>query len=1144
MLGSTGGETVLGAEGDDSVSALSGNNSVDGGVGNDTLSGTTGTDSLLGADGADSLSGDTGANTLSGGLGADTLSGDGTLAGDDGDDVLTGLSGTGLLRGGVGADTLNGGAGTDTITGGTSTDSLAGGTGADIFTFATGDASVLTGGAVETISDFTTTEFDHYLVGLAAATSYFTSAGAATYAAALSSAQSLISAGLHDVISTVVASDGTYVFADTDGDNVLDTAVRLAGVTSGVLTGDVGADTLTGNAGADYIHGYDGNDSLSGDNSPGAGGNDTLVGGNGADTMNGGLGDDVFVYRGSSEAAAGELVDGVSGTDTVLVVGSTTFNSGVAFSNIDVLSIAAGQDATISTAQLATLPTVSGGAGSTLTVNVTSGGTYTLPSSPGYAGVGVRVVGGAGNESITGWSGNESLVGQGGDDTLFGSTGNDTLSGGSGADSLAGGPGSDVFIYATPGEPSVGDVVDGGTDSNDILFAASVDVSMVSFSNINRVMLYHGFSGTFAGSQVTGQAWQIVGTGGGPVETVIVNAAANATVTLSSITSVLNAAFVLNGSTGNEILTGSLGSDSITGGAGSDVMNGGAGDDTFIYGGSGDLAAGETVDGGAAEGIDTIRFAASTDVSLATFANIDIISLAEGVTATFATSQIFFKSWTVVGTAGGSVETVIVNAGASRHVDLTTLSVDSNVFFVINGTNSGFGGDLFGTANGDSITSYGSAGDNFLGGGGADTMIGNDGDDAFNIVNSEGVAGEIIDGGGGSDIVYIAGAADLSGVTLTNIETIKIEDASVATFSGAQVTGQTWQVRGTFAGAAETLVVNAAAGATVSLSSLSFGDPVAIFLNGSTGAESLVGSVAADSIFGGTGADTLTGGLGEDTLAGGDGNDTFVYNGTPETGATERLDGGNGTDTVRLASNTNLSSVTVTNVEAFSLADGVTLTFTAAQVAGQSWAINGTAGGGAENLIVTSATGGTANLSGLTGLANLSITVNGQLGAETLVGSSGAETIAASDGADSVLGGGGADSLSAGADADTVIGGAGSDTLSGGAGSDRFVFAAGDAASTSLATLEVINDFVAADDEIALGVTGGAGNTDFTTAISYNAALTAAITLIAGGTKDIVVTDTGTDTFVFADTNGDNVLDTVIQLTGTGLGLTAGDFVA
>ena len=124
------------------------------------------------------------------------------------------------------------------------------------------------------------------------------------------------------------------------------------------------------------------------------------------------------------------------------------------------------------------------------------------------------------------------------------------------------------------------------------------------------------------------------------------------------------------------------------------------------------------------------------------------------------------------------------------------------------------------------------------------------------------------------------------------------------------------------------------------------------------------------------------------------------------------------------------------------------------------------------------------------------------------------------------------------------MGGAGSDTLSGGAGSDRFVFATGDASSSTLGSLEVITDFVAVDDEIALGVTGTLGNTAFTTAATYAAALTAATTAITAGTQDILVIEAGTDTFVFADTNNDNVLDTVIQLTGTGLGLTAGDFVA
>jgi Ca2+-binding RTX toxin-like protein len=531
----------------------------------------------------------------------------------------------------------------------------------------------------------------------------------------------------------------------------------------------------------------------------------------------------------------------------VLVVGSTTFNSTVAFNNIDALSIAAGQDATISTAQLATLPTVSGGSGSTLTVNVTAA-TYTLPSSQGYSGVAVRVVGDGSDQFITGWTGDESIQGLGGNDTLVGDTGNDTLSGGVGNDSVIGGLGNDVFVFGGTSEVTSGETVDGTSGTDTLLVTASTDLTGLVMANIDGVSIASGQTATFTGAQVTGQSWTVTGVAGGQEEVLAVNAAANATVNLSTIfTAVTNASIALNGNTGNEVLTGSLGSD------------------------------------------------------------------------------------------------------------------------------------------------------------------------------------------------------------------------------------------------------------------------------------------------------TITGGLGIDVMAGGDGNDTFVYNGTPDTAVGETVNGGDGTDTVRLASNTNLTSVAFTNVEAFSLADGAALTLTAAQVAGQTWAINGTAGGGTEALNVTAATGGSASLASLTGLANLSINLNGALGAETLTGSSAADTIAASDGADSVLGGGGADSLSAGADADTVIGGAGSDTLSGGIGSDRFVFATGDASSTTLATLEVITDFVAADDAIALGVTGVLMTG---TALDYATALTTATGVITGGTSDIIAIDTGTNTFVFADTNGDNVLDTVIQLTGTLLGLTSGDFVA
>jgi Ca2+-binding RTX toxin-like protein len=67
-------------------------------------------------------------------------------------------------------------------------------------------------------------------------------------------------------------------------------------------------------------------------------------------------------------------------------------------------------------------------------VNVASGATYTLPNLT-YTSVSVRVVGDAGNESITGWTGVDSLSGL---------AGNDTLSGGAGTDSLVDG----AVVYA------------------------------------------------------------------------------------------------------------------------------------------------------------------------------------------------------------------------------------------------------------------------------------------------------------------------------------------------------------------------------------------------------------------------------------------------------------------------------------------------------------------------------------------------------------------------------------------------------------------------------------------------------------------------------------------------------------------------
>ena len=83
-----------------------------------------------------------------------------------------------------------------------------------------------------------------------------------------------------------------------------------------------------------------------------------------------------------------------------------------------------------------------------------------------------------------------------------------------------------------------------------------------------------------------------------------------------------------------------------------------------------------------------------------------------------------------------------------------------------------------------------------------------------------------------------------------------------------------------------------------------------------------------------------------------------------------------------------------------------------------------------------------------------------------------------------------------------------------------------------------------ADDSIALGVVGSGTNFEVlaSTPADYAAALAAATGVIGAGTADIVATTVSSVTYVFADTNADNVIDTVLALTGTVV-LTSADFV-
>ncbi|MFM8754112.1 MAG: calcium-binding protein, partial [Phenylobacterium sp.] len=437
--------------------------------------------------------------------------------------------------------------------------------------------------------------------------------------------------------------------------------------------------------------------------------------------------------------------------------------------------------------------------------------------------------------------------------------------------------------------------------------------------------------------------------------------------------------------------------------------------------------------------------------------------------------------------------------------------------------------------------------DQLSGGAGADTFI-------FNGTADVG-AGESVDGGADTDTLHLTATTDLSSVSITGIEALTLAEAADATFAGSQITGANWTVAGTTGGVVERVIVTAAANATVNLSGITTVTNAAFRIDGSTGDEVLTGTA---------GSDTITGGLGSDAMSGGGGDDTFVYNGTPDTSATETVNGGSGTDTVHLASNTNLSDVTFTDIEAFTIADGATLTLSPTQVGGQTWAVNGTSGGGTETLIVTSISGVALDLSTLTGLNHLAVTLNGAGGAETLTGTSVADTISGLVGADNLVGGAGADSLSGNDDADTLSGGIGGDTLSGGLGadiltggadSDRFVFGTTDSGLT-LGTADTIADFTSGADTLGLGLAGdataGTGNyveagaavADFTAALAAADLALAALNGTSAASQLYAFEFDGTNGYLFVDTDSDGDADQVIVLTGVdNTEISAGDIV-
>jgi Ca2+-binding RTX toxin-like protein len=248
------------------------------------------------------------------------------------------------------------------------------------------------------------------------------------------------------------------------------------------------------------------------------------------------------------------------------------------------------------------------------------------------------------------------------------------------------------------------------------------------------------------------------------------------------------------------------------------------------------------------------------------------------------------------------------------------------------------------------------------------------------------------------------------------------------------------------------------------------------------GNDTVTGNSGADDITGGAGNDSINGGNGNDTLFSGAGND-MVMGGE----GADLIVGGDGAGNDTYDGGKGIDTVRYTSAKA-----GIRIDLSKGTA--KSIATNDAAGIGSDKLI-------------------------------------GIENIISGDFADFIVGSNDANSILGGAGNDTINGGLGNDTLMGGDGADVFVFNSKPAANN----LDTISDFVVGVDKIQLSVTTFAKLKGASNYFVMEAPTTATQYLIYNSATGKLSYD--------ADGSGTKSSPIEIAIVGTGLSLTAADFV-
>jgi Ca2+-binding RTX toxin-like protein len=613
---------------------------------------------------------------------------------------------------------------------------------------------------------------------------------------------------------------------------------------------------------------------------------------------------------------------------------------------------------------------------------------------------------------------------------LIGGAGNDSLSGGAGDDELTGGEGHDVF-YMDEGTDTVTDLGNGA------------DVLVVSDNNVT-------VNGTVTDD------WTPDSNTSNDNGAVVLTVADGVDVDLSQAT-VGNTAtdgFTLDasgsskyGSSNASSLTGSAADDIIIGGRGDDILTGNAGDDELTGGAGNDIF---NVDGGS----DTI-----TDLG---FGEDDLKVSGEAVLDATVT-----HNWTADADTANDGGTVQLTVGDDVDVDLSqatvgdattdgfTLDASDNMYgsiltgsMAIDNITGGSGDDILTGNTGDDELTGGAGSDDLSGGSGDDDISGGDGDDTL----SGGTGNDELTGGAGDD-TFTGGAGFDTFIADGGMDTITDlgEGADDLIVSDNQVTvdgtvTSDWTVDSETANAGGTVNLTVSDDVDVDLSQADVGnaatDGFTLDASGNMYGSILTGSMAIDNITGGSGDDILTGNAGDDVFTGGAGDDIFNVDGGSDT----ITDLGFGEDDLKVSGEAVLDATITHNWTADSdtANDGGTVQLTVvddvdvdlAEVTVDDAATDGFTLDASDNMYGSILTGSMA-IDNITGGSGDDI-LSGDAGDDELTGGAGLDRLIGELGNDRLTGGDGNDELSGGDGNDELTGGAGDDTFTGGDGDDTF----------------------------------------------------------------------------------------------------------